>query len=157
MRRTFASELYKQMKKNKNIWLLTGDVGFGVLDKIMKDFPKRAINCGVAEQNMIGIAVGLAHSGKIPVVYSITSFLLYRPFEFIRNDIDYDRANVKLVGSGRKDDYKFLGHTHICMDDDYLMTLFNISCNWPNDKDEIKTFVDWMIRHKGPCYLNLKR
>ena len=66
MRKDFANELYKAMKKNENIWLLTGDLGFGILENIRDKFPKRFINCGASEQAMMGIACGLALEGKIP-------------------------------------------------------------------------------------------
>ena len=104
MRRDFAKKLYDAMEKDTRIFLITADLGYGVLDDIRRDFPKRAINIGSSEMLMVGIAVGLAQSGYIPVCYSITPFLLYRPFELIRNYMNYEKANVKLVGSGRDDD-----------------------------------------------------
>ena len=88
MRGWFAYELYQQMKKNKNIWLVTGDLGYKMFDSIKDDFPDRFLNAGSSEQAMMGIAVGLALKGKIPFVYSITPFLLYRSFETIRNYIN---------------------------------------------------------------------
>jgi transketolase len=146
------------MAKDKRIWLLTGDLGFGVLDKIRDDYPDRFINCGVAEQNMVGMACGMAHSGLIPFVYSITPFLIYRAFEFIRNDVDYDKANVKIVATGRDDEYKDLGMSHCSMDEKQIMSLFpNILSFWPETKkDVIKTVKD-MVRIKSPCYVNLSR
>lgn len=156
MRKHFAEILYEYMMANKNVWLLTGDVGWGILDPIKKDFPKRFLNCGVAEQNMLGMACGLAHSGKIPFVYTITPFLVYRPFEFIRNDVDHDKANVKLVGCGRDKDYGEAGFSHWCCDDRQIMSLFpNIKAYWPERR--IKQIVKDMIDHQGPCYLNLRR
>ena len=88
MRKAFANELYKLMKENEDIYLVLGDLGYGWFDKHKKDFPKRVIDTGASEQAMMGIAVGLAMEGKLPFVYSITNFLLYRPFEWIRNYID---------------------------------------------------------------------
>src|SRR3989344_6223554 len=88
MRGWFAYELYKQMIKDKRIWLLVGDLGYKAFDYIKRDFPNRFLNCGASEQAMVGIATGLALDGKVPFVYSITTFLLYRPFETIRNYID---------------------------------------------------------------------
>ena len=85
MRKTFSEQLYSEMKSNQDIFLIVGDVGYGVFDKFKEDFPDRFINPGASEQLMIGMASGLAMDGKIPVVYSITPFILYRPFEFIRN------------------------------------------------------------------------
>lgn len=158
MRKRFAEILYEYMKVNDKIYLLVGDVGWGVLDKIKNTFSKRFINCGVAEQNMIGMACGLAHSGKIPFVYTITSFLLYRPFEFIRNDVDYDKANIKLIGCGRDKDYGNAGFSHWCCDDHKIMSLLpNILAIWPEDKKKLNEIIEGMIIHNGPCYLNLTR
>ena len=90
MRGWFSYELYKRMKRNKNIYVLTGDLGFGMLDYIKKDFPKRFINVGAAEHSMVNIAVGLALENKIVFVYSITTFLIYRAFESIRNYLNHE-------------------------------------------------------------------
>jgi len=94
MRPYFAECLHKEMKKNKDIYVLTSDLGYGMWDKIRKDYADRFINVGAAEQALIGISIGLALSGKIPVAYSITSFLLYRPFETIRNYVDYEKYQL---------------------------------------------------------------
>ena len=81
MRAVFAKNIHSEMKKNSDIWVIVNDLGYKMWDDVRRDFPERFINTGAAEQSMIGIAVGLALEGKIPVVYSITTFLLYRPFE----------------------------------------------------------------------------
>ena len=134
MRRDFAKKLYDAMEKDNRIFLITADLGYGVLDDIRRDFPKRAINIGSSEMLMVGIAVGLAQSGYIPLCYSITPFLLYRPFELIRNYMNYEKANVKLVGSGRDDDYAHDGISHWAGDDMSVMsTLKNIKLYKPRD------------------------
>ena len=99
MRRTFRDLLTTEMRENENISLLVGDVGYGLFDDLRKEFPNRVINPGASEQLMIGMAVGMAMEGVIPVVYSITPFVLYRPFEFIRNYVNHENIPVKLVGS----------------------------------------------------------
>ena len=104
MRRTFADEVYKLMKKDDDIFVLTGDLGYGVWDMVKSEFPERYINTGAAEQSMMDIAVGLALSGKTPIVYSITPFLLWRPAETIRTYINHESIKVILVGSGRGED-----------------------------------------------------
>ena len=158
MRRLFAETLYKIMARNKKVWLLTGDLGFGMFDKIRDDFPDRYINCGVAEQNMIGMACGMAQGGLIPFIYSITPFLLYRPFEFIRNDVDHDCANVKLVGSGRERDYAGAGFSHWCEEQCQILGVFNnIETYFPEEKEVIPDILKAMVRTKKPCYLNLSR
>jgi|TARA_B110000444_G_scaffold24867_1_gene20614 transketolase len=156
MRRDFAKKLYDAMEKDNRIFLITADLGYGVLDDIRRDFPKRAINIGSSEMLMVGIAVGLAQSGYIPLCYSITPFLLYRPFELIRNYMNYEKANVKLVGSGRDDDYAHDGISHWAGDDMSVMsTLKNIKLYKPRDITD-KVFTDFMYNDK-PSYINLSR
>src|SRR5258708_5893291 len=97
MRPLFAACLYNHMKKNKDIYVVVNDLGFGMWDNIREDFPDRFINVGAAEQTQIGVGTGLALSGKIPIVYSISTFLLYRPFETIRNYLHHEKIPVKLI------------------------------------------------------------
>ena len=154
----FAYELYKHILKDKNIWLVVGDLGYKVWDQVRKDRPKQFINVGAAEQSMMDIAVGLALSGKKPVVYTITPFLLYRPFETIRTYIDYEKINVKLIGSGRDTDYAHDGWSHHSTDDRQFMKPFkNIKSIWPDEKEEIPALVQEIITADYPIYLNLKR
>ena len=156
MRRDFAKKLYDAMEKDTRIFLITADLGYGVLDDIRRDFPKRAINIGSSEMLMVGIAVGLAQSGYIPVCYSITPFLLYRPFELIRNYMNYEKANVKLVGSGRDDDYAHDGISHWAGDDvDIMAALKNIQIYKP-EKMTDEVFTQFMYNDK-PSYINLSR
>ena len=100
MRKDFSELLHVEMAKNKDIVLLTGDLGYGLWDRIRIDYPDQFYNVGSSEQLMLGAATGLAMEKKIPVVYSITPFLLYRPFEIIRNYLDHDKIPVKLLRSG---------------------------------------------------------
>lgn len=100
MRKQFSQRLHEEMSINKDIFVLTGDLGYGLWDRIKIDYPNRFYNVGSSEQLMIGMASGLAMDGKIPVVYSITPFLLYRPFEFIRNYVNHEKLPVKLIGGG---------------------------------------------------------
>jgi transketolase len=116
MRRAFADELLKQMDKNENIIVITGDLGFKMFDEIRKKHPYQLVNCGAAEQGMMDIACGLALSGKIPFVYSITPFLIYRPFETLRTYINHEKIPVTLVGSGRDKDYERDGISHDATD-----------------------------------------
>ena len=156
MRRDFAKKLYDAMEKDTRIFLITADLWYGVLDDIRRDFPKRAINIGSSEMLMVGIAVWLAQSGYIPVCYYITPFLLYRPFELIRNYMNYEKANVKLVGSGRDDDYAHDGISHWAGDDVDIMTaLKNIQIYKP-EKMTDEVFTKFMYNDK-PSYINLSR
>jgi transketolase len=158
MRKTFAKELYKIMKRNKKIYFLVGDLGAGIFDEIKKNFSHRFINCGAAEQSMVGIAVGLSLNGFIPIVYSITPFLIFRPYEFLRVLVSYDKTNVKLIGSGRNEDYSDHNFTHMSKEDKMIMhSLKNIRSFYPKTKEEIPNLLKTIIKYKGPCYINLKR
>ena len=154
----FAYELYQQMKANENIWLLTGDLGYKAFDSIMNNFKGRFVNVGAAETSLIDIAVGLALEGKIPFVYSITPFLLYRPFESIRNYVNREIIPVKLIGAGRDQDYLHDGFSHWAEEDRYIMKLFKgIKSYWPETKEEIPAIVREMVKKNKPYYLNLRR
>jgi len=156
MRRRFQELLTEEMKKNDSIFLLVGDVGYGVFDHLREEFPYRVINPGAAEQLMIGMGVGLAMEGKIPVCYSITPFVLYRPFEFIRNYLHYEQIPVKLVGSGRDDDYGPCGFSHYaCEDTKVLEALPGIEVFRPETKEEVD--IKKFLYSKKPSYINLRR
>lgn len=157
-KRRFADELYLQMKKNDKIYLLVGDLGYKVFDQIRVDFPKRFINTGAAEQALIGISVGLALEGKIPIAFTVSSFLLYRPFETIRYYINKEKIPVKLIGSGRDQDYLDHGFSHWAEEDKKIMKIFNnINSVWPNSADEVSKIVPKIINDGKPWYVNLKR
>ena len=156
MRRTFRDLLTDEMRENNNISLLVGDVGYGLFDDLRKEFPNRVINPGASEQLMIGMAVGMAMEGIIPVVYSITPFVLYRPFEFIRNYVNHENIPVKLVGSGRDDDYGVCGFSHHACEDQQVLSLFpNIKTFRPENKEDID--IKEFLYNSSPSYINLSR
>lgn len=158
MRGYFAYYVHKQMAKNKKIWVICGDLGYKMWDKVKNDYPDRFLNTGASEQAMVGIAVGLALEGKIPIVYSITPFLLYRPFETIRNYIDHEKTPVILVGSGRDKDYVDDGFSHWAEEDKKVMEIFrNITSVWPKTKEEITALVEKVIKSNKPWYINLSK
>jgi transketolase len=152
MRRKFAAELYNLMFTDNNIFLIVGDMGYGMLDRIKKEFPSRFINVGAAEQTMIDVAVGLTLEHKIAVVYTITSFLLFRPFEQIRNYVDHESIPVVLVGSGRGKDYSDAGFSHDASDHDIIKAFKNIKFIEDEDFN-----LSEIIYSRVPTYLNLKR
>lgn len=159
MRREFFLLLYQFMGKDKSIYALTADLGFGGFDLIKKDFPKNFINCGASEQSMLDIACGLAMDNKIPVVYSITPFLIFRAFETIRTYINHENIPVKLSGSGRDDNYIHDGFSHFAFDIKNHMDLFpNIIQYWPKTKREItKNYIKKFIYNSKPSFLSLER
>ncbi|OGY29666.1 MAG: hypothetical protein A3A61_03770 [Candidatus Woykebacteria bacterium RIFCSPLOWO2_01_FULL_43_14] len=158
MRARFARAIHDQMAKNKDIYVIAGDLGYKMWDTIRTDYPDRFINTGAAEQTMMGLSVGLALKGKIPVVYSITTFLLYRPFETIRNYVHHEKIPVKLIGAGRNRDYRHDGISHWAEEDREVMKiLHNIKARWPDDSADIDGLVADMVEDPNPWYINLKR
>lgn len=154
----FAGALYDAMKENKDIFLVVGDLGYKVFDKIQDDFPERFINVGASEQAGVGVCVGLALKGKIPFFYSITTFLLRRPYEAIKLYLDGEDIPVKLVGSGRDKDYHIDGPSHDASDAEALLaTLPNIVKYWPADKIAARDCVKEMIENNKPSFISLKR
>tara|TARA_Y100001973_G_scaffold93700_1_gene144876 strand:+ start:107 stop:586 length:480 start_codon:yes stop_codon:yes gene_type:complete len=157
VRKTFVKLLHEEMKKNEKIVLVLGDLGYGHFDKIREEFPDRVFNPGAAEQLMLGMACGLAMEGKIPVCYSMTPFILYRPFEVIRTLIDYEKIPVILAAAGRDKDYASAGWSHWATDDkEHLSGFKNIKKSWPNEKELEQQFSE-IINTKVPYYVNLKR
>lgn len=158
MRRVFADILHQQMARNKDIWVITADLGYKMWDAIRDDYPERFLNAGASEQAMMGIAVGLALEGKTPVVYSITPFLLYRSFETVRNYVNHEKIPVKLIGSGRGRDYAHDGFSHWAEEDrDILKILNNIESCWPEDASELSAIIEKMLKSSMPFYLNLRK
>ena len=124
MRNYFGQLMAETLANDQNVYLLTGDLGFGVLNKSREVSPDRVFNVGAAEQLMLGAAVGLTHNGKIPVCYSITPFVIFRPYEWLRNYLNHEGAPVKLVGTGRDKDYGHLGFSHWAIDDEDALKAF---------------------------------
>ncbi len=157
MRREFAQKLHEIMKNDSRVFLITADLGYGILDSIRDDFPERFANVGASEQLMIGMAVGLSYSGFIPVCYSITPFVLYRPFEFIRNYLEHDKVPVKLVGSGRDKDYGHCGFTHWAEDDERIVKTSFPTIEFYKPKKFNDDILYKFITSPKPAYLNLSR
>jgi len=156
MRKEFASFLHSEMSHNENIILLTGDLGYGLWDRIKIDYPDRFFNTLSSEQLMMGMAAGLAMDNKIPIVYSITPFAIYRPFEFIRNYLHHENIPVKILGGGRDKDYGYLGFSHWAEEDiDILSNLSNIKLFKPK-KLTLEDVKDFLYNNK-PSYLNLAK
>jgi len=156
MRLTFIETLSALAEQNEDIWLLTGDLGFSVLESFARQFGERYVNVGVAEQNMTGIAAGLALSGKIAFTYSIANFPLFRCLEQIRNDICYHNLNVKIVAVGGGLSYGTAGYSHHALEDLAIMrALPNMTVLAPGDPVETRLATQAIVEHHGPCYLRL--
>src|SRR5512141_1638979 len=117
MRTAFLQTLFELAKQDERIVFITGDLGYTVVEPFMNELPKQFVNAGVAEQNMTGMAAGMALSGKIVFTYSIANFPVVRCLEQIRNDVCYHNANVKIVSVGGGMAYGSLGMTHHATED----------------------------------------
>ena len=158
MRDLFIKTLSELSEENSDIILITGDLGFGVLDDFRKRFPNNFINAGVAEQNMTGIATGLALEGKKVFTYSIGNFPTLRCLEQIRNDACYHNANVKIVSIGGGFSYGALGISHHATEDlAILRSLPDITIICPTGRWEIQKATEEIYNHPGTCYLRIDK
>ncbi len=140
--------------QDEHILMLVGDIGYRVFDEFRARHPDRFINMGICEQSLIGVAAGLALEGLKPWVYTITPFLIERPFEQIKLDIDQQQANVKLVGFS---DYPTLGPTHSEVDGPALMSMLpHIKAFFPKDGDQTENCVNQAYKIDGPAFISLK-
>ena len=156
MRTAFIETLCELAAKDERIWLLTGDLGFSVLERFSDRFPDRFVNAGVAEQNMTSVAAGLAQCGKIVFTYSIANFPTLRCLEQIRNDVCFHNANVKVTAVGGGLTYGTLGYTHHSVEDlAVLRSLPNMTVVAPGDPVESRLATQAIVAHSGPCYLRL--
>lgn len=158
MRNHLINKITELAEEDKNIILITGDLGFGVLDSFQKKYPKRFINAGIAEQNMAAIAAGLALEGNKVFIYSIGNFPTLRCIEQIRNDICYHNANVKILAVGSGFAYGTLGMTHHATEDLAIMrALPNMKVFTPCDSISAEAIAQDICKINGPCYVRLER
>ena len=156
MRTTFIETLTELARKDERIFLLSADMGFSVFESFMKEFPDRYYNTGIAEQNTMGIAAGLAATGKIVFVYSIIPFVTMRCFEQVRLDLAYNEMNVKIVGIGSGFTYGPLGSSHHAIEDISIMrSIPNMTVLCPGDPVETRELVLRSYEHVGPIYIRL--
>lgn len=156
MRNQFILSLCELAKINKNIILIVGDLGYSVVEPFSTEFPDRFINAGVAEQNMMGMAAGMASEGYHVFVYSIANFPTFRCAEQIRNDIDYHNLHVTIVSVGAGLSYGNLGYSHHAIQDLALMrSMPNTLIATPIDPLEVKSCLECLVRNPGPSYLRL--
>lgn len=158
MRKAFITALCDIAKRDKRVFLITGDLGFRVLELYRDQFPDRFLNIGVAEANLVTVAAGLSTTGYIPFIYSIATFASMRPFEQIRNDVSLQNSNVKIVAIGAGLAYTKAGPTHHSMEDIAIMrTLPNMTIVAPIEPMQTESAVRAVVAHTGPVYLRLER
>ncbi len=158
MRNNFADTLYECGKENPRVAIVVADISpAGSMEKFRKEFPERFLNVGVAEQSMIGICAGMALKGLQPFAYTIATFALYRPFEFVRDDLGYQNLPVTVVGIGGGVVYSTLGGTHHCQEDIAIAgAIPNMSIIAPCDPLEARAATIYCAQQqKGPIYLRL--
>lgn len=158
MRNSFIQTLVRRAKVDPKIFLLTGDIGFSLLEPFAEQFPDRFLNVGIAEQNMMGIAAGLSREGYTVFTYSIGNFPTLRCMEQIRYDICYHQSNVKIIAVGAGYAYGSLGVSHHTTEDlGMLRTLPNMVVTSPGDPNEVGALTDFLCTHNGPCYMRLNK
>jgi transketolase len=158
MRSSIANKITQAAARDKKIFLIAGDGGYGVLDEFQRKFPKRFLNLGVAEQNTISFAAGLGLMGFKVFVYNIVPFVLYRCYEQIRNDICYQRVPVTLIGIGSGVTYAPQGVTHYSVEDIAIArTLPNLTVLSPSDPKEAIKCAEYAVKSKGPVYIRIAK
>ena len=156
MRQAFVKSLLNTASRNKNIVLLTGDLGYTVFEDFIKQFPSRFFNMGVSEANMMSVACGMAQSGLCPVVYSIATFVTMRGLEQVRTDICDHKSNVKIVGSGAGLSYGYYGNSHYSLEDISIMRVLpNMTVVCLSDATLTSVAIPEIIAFNGPVYVRL--
>jgi transketolase len=158
LRSQFITELIELREQDSTVRLLVIDVGYSFAEPFQKQFPESIINTGTIEQSAVGIAAGMAMGGLKPYVYTVVNFLVFRAYEQIRNDIAYQKANVKLIGVRGKESYKFLGFSHnITKDEDrkVLEVMPNIRIAMPRTEQALHIVMKSSYENKLPTYIRL--
>jgi transketolase len=152
MRKAFAEALYKEMETDPTIYLITADLGYGLFDKIREHFPNRFFNVQAAEMAAMGVAIGISLEGKKALFYSITPFLLNRPYEMIKLYLEGEGVPVKLIGSGRGQDYSHDGPSH--WETEYGFTFPKVL---PENYANLEVCLHHVLNNNKPTFLSLKR
>lgn len=156
MRNAYLAELYKLAEKDKNVLSLISDNGMIVYDAFRAAFPDQYFNFGISECHMIAAAAGMSTCGKIPFAYTISSFLAYRAYEFLRLDVCLENLNVKIVGIGAGISYGYLGPTHHTTEDLALLrSLPNLTIFSPASPSDVHEAVKAAYAIEGPVYIRL--
>lgn len=159
MRDAFAQAVYEAVDRDRRVAMVVADISpAGAMDQLRQEYPDNFINVGVAEQAMVGMAAGMAMAGMRPICYTIATFALFRPYEFIRCDLAYQGLPVTIVGMGAGISYPTLGGTHQAIEDVAVaMAIPGMTVLCPCDPRETREMVDWCVRRDsgGPVYLRL--
>ena len=158
LRVPFIDTLIELAEKDRTIVLIVPDVGFKHADRFQERFPDRYFNFGVTEQSTMIAAAGMALAGMKPYVYSMINFVVFRPFEMVRNAIGYHNANVKLIGVSGSAAYKFLGFSHNMVENEDIDTLLhvpNLSKFVPETEEEVRMIIRHTHKTQGPAYIRL--
>ena len=156
MRTAFINQLLEEARHNEKVFLVIGDLGYHVVEPFAEEFPDRFLNAGIAEQNMAGLAAGLAMTGYNVYIYSIGNFPTLRCLEQIRNDIAYHKANVKIVSVGAGYAYGSLGATHQATEEiGALRVIPNMTVATPGDPVEARAIAKFSASYEGPMYIRL--
>jgi transketolase len=158
MRDAFIERLTELAERDPRVFLITGDLGFGVITRFAEQFPRQYLNAGVAEQNMTGLATGIALEGRIVYTYSIANFPTLRCLEQVRNDAAYHDADVKIVAIGGGFSYGALGMSHHATEDlAVLRAMPGVTVVAPGDDWEAAEATEAVAATPGTCYLRLDR
>lgn len=157
-RKAFIQTVEKLMERDPKVILIYGDVGFSFMEPVIQKYPNQVLNAGIAEQNMMGVAAGLAHAGWKPYLYTMTNFILLRPLEHLRNDICYANANVKMFGVKGGESYKFLGMSHNMTEEEtwgIVDNLPNLNAHFPKTEEEAVALIELEYEIEGPAYFEI--
>lgn len=158
MRNIFLADLHEKMADDENIFFLTADMGINLVEKFELSYPERYLNVGIAEQNLIGVASGLAKIGFTPYVYTISNFLVHRCLEQIRNDVVLHNLPVKLIGTSTGYDNGPLGPTHHMIEDwGVINCLQNIEIYTPFNQESSKQILNKISKSKKPAYVRIPK
>ncbi len=158
MRKPFIEKMTELAAKDPRVILVIGDVGFTYMNDYIERFPKQFLNVGVLEQSMMGMMYGMSKAGWKPYVYTMLNFIIFRPYEQLRNDICHQNANVKLFGVGGDVGYNFMGFGHNVETDEeeqLLEHLPNLNRYYPETEEMTKKIMEAEYKREGPSFMRL--
>lgn len=158
VRKPFIEKMTELAERDDRVLLIIGDMGFTYMQDYIQRFPKQFLNIGVLEQTMMGAAYGLSRAGWKPYVYTMLNFIIFRPYEQVRNDLCHQNANVKLFGIGGDKGYNFMGFGHNVEEGEeekLLAHLPNLNRYYPTTDEETKKIIEKEYNRQGPSFMRL--